>query len=413
MSEKMNKIKAIEHQGDNIVHSIYDRLIKTFITPIDREDISKLASLYDDVLDYINAAVNRLYLYEIRSPTEPMRRFTELVVKSVQEIDFAFASIHKIKAPEIESRIIEVDRLENEADVVLNEAVAALWAAFFNFVAAFVFGVNVASTIGKGTIDPAIVTAWLLLSTLIGAIAWDIITWWFGLPTSSSHALVGGLIGAGVVKGGWGVVQVAGVNKILIFIVLSPLIGLLAAIGLILLTARIGMHFHRSKADHVFRRLQLVSAALYSLGHGTNDAQKTMGIIAALLFAQGILGPTFYVPYYVIIIAGVAMGLGTWFGGWRIVRTMGMKITKLHPFGGFSAETAAASTLFATASLGIPVSTTHTIAGAIMGVGATRRLSAVRWGVARRIVYAWVLTIPAAAAIAALLYSLLSLAGLR
>src|SRR5436309_679050 len=207
---------------------------------------------------------------------------------------------------------------------VLTPRLAVLWAAFFNFVAAFLFGVNVASTIGKGTIDPSIVTAWLLLATLLGATAWDIITWWFGLPTSSSHALVGGLIGAGVVKGGWGVVQVAGLNKILLFIVLSPLIGLLAAIGLILLTARIGMHFHRSTADHVFRRLQLVSAALYSLGHGTNDAQKTMGIIAALLFAQGILGPTFYVPYYVIIIAGVAMGLGTWFGGWRIVRTMGI-----------------------------------------------------------------------------------------
>ncbi len=202
-------------------------------------------------------------------------------------------------------------------------------------------------------------------------------------------------------------------NKILLFIILSPLIGLLAAIGLILLTTRIAMRFSRPRADHGFRRLQLVSAALYSLGHGTNDAQKTMGIIAALLFAQGLLGPTFFVPFYVIIMAGVAMGLGTWFGGWRIVRTMGMKITKLHPFGGFSAETAAASTLFATASLGIPVSTTHTIAGAIMGVGATRRLSAVRWGVARRIVYAWVLTIPAAAAIAAALYSLLALAGLR
>ena len=296
---------------------------------------------------------------------------------------------------------------------VLTPRTAVLWAAFFNFVAAFIFGVNVASTIGKGTIDPSIVTAWLLLATLLGAIAWDIITWWFGLPTSSSHALVGGLIGAGVVKGGWGVVQTAGVSKILLFIVLSPLIGLLAAIGLVIVTARIGMHFPRSTADHSFRRLQLVSAALYSLGHGTNDAQKTMGIIAALLFAQGLLGSTFYVPYYVIIMAGVAMGLGTWFGGWRIVRTMGMKITKLHPFGGFSAETAAASTLFATASLGIPVSTTHTIAGAIMGVGSTRRLSAVRWGVARRIVYAWVLTIPAAAAMAALLYSLLSIFGLR
>src|SRR2546426_1022168 len=214
---------------------------------------------------------------------------------------------------------------------VLTPRVAVLWAAFFNFVAAFVFGVNVASTIGKGTIDPKIVTAWLLLAVLIGATSWDVITWWFGLPTSSSHALVGGLIGAGVVKGGWGVVQTAGVSKIAYFIVL----------------------------------------------------------------------------------AGTAMGLGTYFGGWRIVRTMGMKITKLHPFGGFSAETAAALTLFATASLGIPVSTTHTIAGAIMGVGSTRRLSAVRWGVARRIVYAWVLTIPAAASIAGVMYYLLSSAGLR
>ena len=202
---------------------------------------------------------------------------------------------------------------------VLSPRIAVLWAAFFNFVAAFVFGVNVASTIGKGTIDPAIVTAWLLLSTLIGAITWDIITWWFGLPTSSSHALVGGLIGAGVVKGGWGVVQVAGVSKIILFIALSPLIGLLLAIGLILLTSRIGAKFSRSTADHAFRRLQLVSAALYSLGHGTNDAQKTMGIITALLFAQGLLGAVFFVPFYVILMAGTAMGLGTYFGGWRIV----------------------------------------------------------------------------------------------
>src|SRR5213593_3458978 len=257
---------------------------------------------------------------------------------------------------------------------VLSPRIAVLWAAFFNFVAAFVFGVNVASTIGKGTIDPSIVTAWLLLSTLIGAIVWDIITWWFGLPTSSSHALVGGLIGAGVVKGGWGVIQVSGVSRIILFIALSPLIGLLLAIGLVLLTGRIGSRFPRSTANHSFRRLQLVSAALYSLGHGTNDAQKTMGIIAALLFAQGFLGSTFYVPFYVILMAHAAIALGTWFGGWRIVHTMGMKITKLRPFGGFSAETAAASTLFATASLGVPVSTTHTIAGAIIGVGANRRL---------------------------------------
>ncbi len=296
---------------------------------------------------------------------------------------------------------------------VLPPRAAVLWAAFFNFVAAFVFGVNVASTIGKGTIDPRIVTAWLLMATLLAAIAWDIITWWFGLPTSSSHALVGGLIGAGVVKGGWGVVNVDGVSKIGLFIVLSPVIGMLAAIGLVVITTRLASHSSRVKADHAFRRLQLVSAALYSLGHGTNDAQKTMGIIAALLFAQGLLGASFYVPFYVILLAGTAMGLGTWFGGWRIVRTMGMRITKLHPFGGFSAETAAASALFATASLGIPVSTTHTIAGAIIGVGSTRRLSAVRWGIALKIVYAWILTIPAAAAIAASLYYILTMAGLK
>src|SRR5881296_2922467 len=296
---------------------------------------------------------------------------------------------------------------------VLPPRLAVLWASFFNFVAAFGFGVSVASTIGKGIIDPKIVTPFLLIAVLTGSIAWDVITWYFGLPTSSSHALVGGLVGAGVAAAGWSVVQTDGVSRIGLFIVLSPLIGLLGAVGLILVTTRVARRVSRPTADHAFRRMQLVSAALYSLGHGTNDAQKTMGIIAVLLFTQGLLGPVFFVPFYVILMAHAAIALGTWFGGWRIVHTMGMKITKLRPFGGFSAETAAASTLFATASLGIPVSTTHTIAGAIIGVGATRRLSAVRWGVARRIVYAWVLTIPAAAAIAALLYSLLSLAGLR
>src|SRR5260370_5381959 len=227
---------------------------------------------------------------------------------------------------------------------VLTPRVAVLWAAFFNFVAAFVFGVNVASTIGKGTIDPTIVTAWLLLAVLTGAISWDIITWWFGLPTSSSHALVGGLIGAGVVKGGWGVVQPAGVSKIAYFIVLSPVLGFFLAIGLVLLTVRVAMHYSRSTSDHAFRRLQLVSAALYSLGHGTNDAQKTMGIIAALLFAQALLGSTFYVPFYVILLAATAIGFGTSFGGWRIVRTMVIKITNLHPFARFRPPTPPAPT---------------------------------------------------------------------
>ncbi len=292
---------------------------------------------------------------------------------------------------------------------VLPPRLAVGWAAFFNFVAAFGFGVSVASTIGKGIIDPKIVTPFLLIAVLTGSIAWDVITWYFGLPTSSSHALVGGLVGAGVAASGWSVVQTAGVSRIALFILLSPLIGMLAAIGLVLVTIRVARRFPRSRSDHAFRRLQLVSAALYSLGHGTNDAQKTMGIIAVLLFTQGLIGPVFFVPFYVILMAHAAIALGTWFGGWRIVHTMGMKITKLRPFGGFSAETAAASTLFATASLGIPVSTTHTIAGAIIGVGATRRLSAVRWGVARRIVWAWVLTIPASAAMSAATYYMLSL----
>ena len=290
---------------------------------------------------------------------------------------------------------------------VLPPRAAVLWAAFFNFVAAFGFGVGVATTIGKSIILPSVVNEWLILATLTGAIAWDIITWWFGLPTSSSHALVGGLVGAGIVGGGWNVVQFGGLFTIALFIVLSPVVGLLAAVALTLVTTRIATKFSRPAVDRTFRRLQLVSAALYSLGHGTNDAQKTMGIIAVLLFTQGLIGPVFFVPFYVILMAHAAIALGTYSGGWRIVRTMGMRITKLAPFGGFSAETAAASTLFLTASMGIPVSTTHTIAGAIIGVGATRRLSAVRWWVARRIVWAWFLTIPASAAMSAVTYYLL------
>lgn len=292
---------------------------------------------------------------------------------------------------------------------VLPPKVGVLWAAFFNFVAAFGFGVAVASTIGQGIIQTNIVNEWLVLSALTGAIVWDVITWWLGLPTSSSHALVGGLVGAGVATGGWAVVHTAGLLLIALFIALSPVIGLLAAIGLILITSRIAAKFPRSPADRAFRRFQLVSAALYSLGHGTNDAQKTMGIIAVLLFTEGLIGPTFYVPFYVILMAHAAIALGTYFGGWRIVRTMGMRITKLTPFGGFCAETSAASTLFLTAHFGIPVSTTHTIAGAIIGVGSTRRLSAVRWGIARRIVWAWVLTIPASATMSAIAYYFLQI----
>jgi PiT family inorganic phosphate transporter len=291
---------------------------------------------------------------------------------------------------------------------VLSPLQAVAWAAFFNFVAAFGFGVNVARTVGKGIIHPEVVDPWVILAALVGAIAWNLITWYGGIPSSSSHALIGGLAGAALAKAGPAGLVPAGLAKTAIFIVLSPLFGL--TLGFLLMVAVLWLFLNVSPSwvDKLFRRLQLVSAAFYSLGHGTNDAQKTMGIIASLLFATGHIGPEFDVPMWVILSAHAAIGLGTLAGGWRIVRTMGMGITKLKPVGGFCAETAGAITLIGTAVAGIPVSTTHTITGAIVGVGATTRLSAVRWGVARRIVWAWVLTIPAAALIAATTWSALA-----
>jgi PiT family inorganic phosphate transporter len=285
----------------------------------------------------------------------------------------------------------------------LSPNVAVAWAAFFNFVAAFGFGVKVATTLGKGVVDPSAIDRWVVLGGLAGAIAWNLITWWLGLPVSSSHALIGGLAGAAVVHSGFSVLLPKGLGKILMFIVLSPLIGLM--IGF--LTMLLLLWLHRgslpSVVDRRFRRLQLVSAAFYSLGHGTNDAQKTMGVITILLYSSGYM-KEFHVPTWVILACHAAIAAGTLAGGWRIVKTMGMRITKLRPIGGFSAETAGAITLLGTALWGIPVSTTHTITGAIMGVGATHRLTAVRWGVARQIVWAWVLTIPISAAISAATY---------
>jgi PiT family inorganic phosphate transporter len=285
---------------------------------------------------------------------------------------------------------------------VLTPGQAVAWAAFFNFVAAFGFGVHVAKTVGKGMVDISAVTHAVILAGLLGAVIWDLITWWLGLPTSSSHALIGGYAGAAIAHAGFGVVLWSGWVKTLVFIVVAPLMGLL--LGFSIMIAILWM-FRRSsptRVDGVFRKLQLLSAAFYSLGHGTNDAQKTMGIIAGVLFTGGLIDH-FYIPYWVVLICHAAIGLGTLTGGWRIVKTMGMKITQLRPVGGFSAETAGAVTIITSALLGIPVSTTHTITGGIIGVGATRRLSAVRWGVATRIIWAWVLTIPASAAIAALL----------
>jgi inorganic phosphate transporter, PiT family len=286
---------------------------------------------------------------------------------------------------------------------VLSPGKAVIWASFFNFVAAFTFGTAVAKTVGSGLVDISIVTFSVIFAGLVGAIVWDLITWYYGLPTSSSHALIGGYAGAGIAKAGMAAIIPAGWTKTLIFIVLAPLIGLVLGFFLMVLLLWIFRAFAPARVDRWFRKLQLVSAAAYSLGHGGNDAQKTMGIIAGALFAGGYIS-TFKIDLWVILIAHAAIALGTLSGGWRIIHTMGSKITKLVPVGGFAAETAGAISLFTATHLGIPVSTTHTITGAIIGVGSIRRLSAVRWGIAGRIVWAWLLTIPAAAAIAAVTY---------
>jgi PiT family inorganic phosphate transporter len=295
---------------------------------------------------------------------------------------------------------------------VLSPGKAVIWAAFFNFVAAFTFGTAVASTVGSGMIHIELVTFAVVLGGLTGAIVWDLITWYYGLPTSSSHALIGGYAGAAVAKAGFAAIIPAGWTKTLMFIVLSPFIGLAFGLGLMTAIFWLFRWMPPSRVDRWFRRLQLVSAAFFSLNHGANDAQKTMGIIAGVLFAAGYIR-SFYIPFWVILIAHAAISLGTLAGGWRIIHTMGSKITKLQPVGGFAAETGAAFALLIATRYGVPVSTTHAITGAIVGVGATRRLSAVRWGVAGQIVWAWVLTIPAAFTIAAAAYSLLRLAGAR
>jgi PiT family inorganic phosphate transporter len=293
---------------------------------------------------------------------------------------------------------------------VLSPKLAVLWAAVFNFLAAFFLGTAVAKTIGSGMIQISFVTQYVVIAGLMGAIAWDLLTWWWGLPTSSSHALIGGYAGAAIMRAGFKVIIVGGWYKTLIFIVVAPIMGLV--LGLVLMVAVFWLLRNKApgRIDVWFRKLQLVSAAAYSLGHGANDAQKTMGIVASALYGAHFLTASelssdwgrFHWP--IILAAHAAIALGTYLGGWRIVRTMGSRITKLRPLGGFCAETAGAITLFSTALAGIPVSTTHTITGAIVGVGSTTRLSAVRWGVARRIVWAWIVTIPASAAVAAFVF---------
>ena len=282
---------------------------------------------------------------------------------------------------------------------VLKPQYAVAFAAFFNFVAYFIFPLKVATTIGKGIIDGNIVDHYVIFGALVGAIFWNVVTWWYGIPSSSSHALIGGLCGAALAKAGSGALLSAGLTKTVLFIVLSPTLGFLFGSVLMLAVAWICFRFTPFKVDRWFRRLQLVSAAMYSLGHGGNDAQKTAGIIWMLLIAAGITGKD-TLPHWVVIACYVTIALGTMFGGWRIVKTMGQKITKLKPVGGFCAETGGAMTLFLATGFGIPVSTTHTITGAIVGVGSAQKMSAVRWGVAGNIVWAWVLTIPCSAFVA-------------
>ena len=292
---------------------------------------------------------------------------------------------------------------------VLRPRYAVIWAAFFNFIAFLFFGLHVAQTVGTGIVAADIVDARVIFGALSGAIAWNLITWWLGIPSSSSHALIGGLVGAGITKAGGVAVVWTGLLKTSAAIVLSPLSGFFLALMLVLTVSWLFVRVTPRSVDSTFRSLQFVSASLYSLGHGGNDAQKTMGIIAVLLFSQGQLGGEFHVPFWVVIACQIAMGLGTLFGGWRIVHTMGSKITRLTPMQGCCAETGGAITLFAATWLGIPVSTTHTITGSIVGVGAARKVSAVRWNVASNIVTAWIITLPAAGLIAALVYALCGL----
>jgi len=291
---------------------------------------------------------------------------------------------------------------------VLSPRLAVVWAAFFNFIAFLIFGTDVAKTIGKGMVDIEIVTATVILAGLIGAISWNVITWYFGLPSSSSHALIGGYAGAAIAKGGFGVIIASGWYKTVLFIFLAPMIGLVLGFVLKVISTWVVYRQNPTSINKWSRIMQLFSAAAYSLGHGGNDAQKTMGIIASLLFAGGLISE-FHVPLWVVLSAHTAIAFGTLSGGWRIVKTMGQKITKLKPIDGFCAETSSATSIFLATHLGIPVSTTHVITGAISGVGAVQRLSAVRWGVTLRIVWAWIFTIPASGLIALLIYLLIKL----
>ncbi len=290
---------------------------------------------------------------------------------------------------------------------ILSPKYAVIWAAFFNFIAFLFFGLHVAGTIGKGIVDVSVIDRQVIFGTLMGAIIWDILTWWLGLPSSSSHALIGGLIGSALAKAGTAPLVWAGIQKTLLFIVIAPVSGFILGMGLAWIVFRLLYKASPFKVDKFFRIGQLVSAAMYSLGHGGNDAQKTMGIIASLLFSAGYLGAEFHIPLWIVLSCNGAIALGTMFGGWRIVKTMGQKLSKLRPVDGFCAETAAAATLYVSSALGVPVSTTHTITGSILGIGTIKKASSVKWKMANSIIFGWILTIPAAALMSALFYWLI------
>src|SRR5437867_1641450 len=501
---KCRRIKDVEHHGDEIVHRVYEELNKTFITPIDREDIQSLATELDNVLDMIEAASSRIGLYEIDRPTEAMVQLGDVIKDGMRLLKDAVGLIRNMKQADGVERIsIEVHRLENVADDLMNNAVATIvatkvrtptkavaMAAAGNFVGMVFITNAIAETIGKGIIDTNVLgvnalplsdaalfhSLAIIMGGVVGAIAWDIITWLWGLPTSSSHALIGGLIGASALAAGMGSILLPsttnmllflfvtgmafvlgaasyfaydviirrhrptlgmtilaglltgllpavilgkillkGLVQIVVYMVAAPLVGLTFAFGLALVVIRLFRRHTPTKVNHEFKRLQLVSSFFYSVTHGTNDAQKGMGIITLILVVAAIGPPwgppsgQFAVPFWVILGAHASISLGTFFGGWRIVHTMSQRVTHLRPWQGFSAETGGGIALASSALAGIPVSTTHVIASAIMGVGATKRLSAVRWGVARRIFWAWIITIPASAGVGMAAYGALRL----
>src|SRR5438876_646758 len=484
---KCRRIKDAEHHGDEIVHRVFEELNKTFITPIDREDIQSLASELDNILDMIEAASSRIGLYEIDRPTEAMVQLGNVIKDGTGLLKSAVGMIRNMKqADGVEPNAIATI----VATKVLTPTKAVAMAAVGNFVGMVFITNAIAETIGKGIIDTNVLgvntlplsnaalfhSMAIIMGGVAGAIGWDLITWLWGLPTSSSHALIGGLVGATTLAAGpgsillpsstnmllfvfvtgmtfvlgaasyfaydviirrhrptlgtlilaglltgllpaviLGKILLKGLVQIVVYMVAAPLVGLIFAFGLALVVIRLFRRHTPTKVNHEFKRLQLVSSFFYSVTHGTNDAQKGMGIITLILVVAAIGPPwgppsgVFQIPFWVIVGAHASISLGTFFGGWRIVRTMSQRVTHLRPWQGFSAETGGGIALASSALAGIPVSTTHVIASAIMGVGATRRLSAVRWGVARRIFWAWIITIPASAGMGMVVYGVLRL----